>query len=270
MNTRIDVIRLIHQRQPDFWGVHSMSSTESQYSDQAEAYAQMDYWSGTYYLISSCLETYLDSLWTQDERVGLQVLDYGCGTGAFIRLLRDFGFKNSIGIDPNEAMLSQAKMLDLSGSYIASKDFSWEEYKNSFDLISSSFVLPALSCPEDLKNYLNKAYHVLKKKGLFFLIVGTKEGYDPHYIWLSWTQNFPENEFRSLKNMNGQKVRVHLKHLGVTLEDIFWSSSYLEESFVNEGFVLKTILNSLGKPTDPFPWKSELSTAPFTIYVLEK
>src|SRR6201999_136024 len=50
------------------------------------------------------------------ERGFTRALDVGCGEGRFCRMLQDCGI-STVGIDPTEAMIRQARQRDPQGAY---------------------------------------------------------------------------------------------------------------------------------------------------------
>ena len=54
------------------------------------------------------------------------------------------------------------------------------------------------------------------------------------------------------------------------VEDIIWSHEHYLELFDKCGLNIETRYNPLGKPNEEIEWKSELTIAPWVIYVLKK
>lgn len=226
------------------------------YSDKAEGYSKRDY-DETYSLISRCLGNYFSGKKVDESTV----LDLGCGTGSSTRLLKSFGFGHVLGIDPSAPMIDAAKNLDPEGHY--STDFDW---KGKFDFVSSSFVLPVLTTEEDISSHLKMAYSALKEGGFFIIVTAASEAFHPKHSYLSWEQDFPEN----YTAVNGDSVRVRLKKGDLLLEDTLWTAEFLQKMFEDHSFEMVHLFKPLGQSDEPFAWNSELTTAPFDIYILRK
>src|SRR5690606_16488180 len=69
-----------------------------------------------------------------------RALDVGCGEGRFCRLLRGEGIE-TIGIDPTEALLEQARRRDPSGDYRLGRAEKLDFADGSFDLVVSYLTL---------------------------------------------------------------------------------------------------------------------------------
>lgn len=235
------------------------------YRNKAVAYAKRDY-DETYFLIRRCLGEYFAN-WSSGETRESQVLDYGCGTGSSTRLLKSFGFEHVLGIDPSIPMIELARRSDPEDAFeILLPEFDWNPLKEKFDVVSSSFVLPVLSTQEEVSSYLQKAYFALKDDGLLIVVTAASEAFDPKYDWLSWEQDFPEND----SAVNGGPVTVRLKKGDLLLHDTLWSPEFLQKIFQDHSFKIESLFRPLGDSDDPFPWRSELAVSPFAIYILRK
>src|SRR5262245_2652852 len=67
-------------------------------------------------------------------------LDVGCGEGRFCRMLRARGIR-VVGIDPTEALLARARMLDPDGDYRNGRAEALDFPDSSFDLVVSYLTL---------------------------------------------------------------------------------------------------------------------------------
>ena len=99
-------------------------------------------------------------------RSGLKLLDIGCGTGTFLRIVQDMGF-DAVGIEPNKKAAEYAAdknhVTALQGT-LDDYDFSPE----TFDAVSLIQTLEHL--PDPLKT-LSDIRMVLKKGGAVFIEV---------------------------------------------------------------------------------------------------
>jgi SAM-dependent methyltransferase len=250
-----------------FSGWVEASDIREQYDplNTARAYSKGDY-DETYFLIRRCLEKYFAD-WPVEKMSKARVLDYGCGTGRSSRLLNSFGFDHVLGIDPSSSMVELARKSDSSGEFaVISSDFDWNGLEGKFDVISSSLVLPVLSTKEEIVLYLQNAHSALKDNGIVVIVACSIEAFDPKCAWLSWDQDFPENYSAT----NGDTVAFHLKKADLLLHDSLWTREFLEKIFEDQSFKIEHLFKPLGHTDDPFFWQSELSVAPFDIYILRK
>lgn len=111
------------------------------------------------------------------------ILDYGCGTGDFLKTCRNYGWKVS-GIETNEKARNfaagQNKIDAFPENYI--KQFNEE----SFDLITLWHVLEHIP---DLNDRLDDFYKLLKPGGILLLAVPNSDSWDAsHYknLWAAW------------------------------------------------------------------------------------
>ncbi len=77
-----------------------------------------------------------------------QVLDVGCGTGAWIGVLNAYGLKKAVGVDFSEKMLVQARKNhpDIVFFHQNGEDLS-AFADHSFDVVTATFVLHGMKAP---------------------------------------------------------------------------------------------------------------------------
>ncbi|TGD98637.1 class I SAM-dependent methyltransferase [Methylobacterium nonmethylotrophicum] len=69
-----------------------------------------------------------------------RALDVGCGEGRFCRLLQDLGI-GTVGIDPTDALLRQARARDPEGAYLPGRAEALPFADGAFDLVVSYLTL---------------------------------------------------------------------------------------------------------------------------------
>jgi len=233
------------------------------YDDRARAiaYAELEF-PGTYYLAFRDLPRIIN------EHVrGANALDFGCGTGRSTRFLRELGF-NVVGVDIASEMLARAKERDPRGEYrlIPDGDFS-SLAPAQYDLVLSAFTfdnIPALEKKIALFRSLNE---LLNPGGRIVNLVSAPEIYVNEWASFS-TKDFPEN--RAAKS--GDKVRIIMLDVEDKrpVEDILCTDEDYHKIFGLAGLALISIYRPLAKSSEPYAWISEMSIAPWVIYVLGK
>ena len=123
-----------------------------------------------------------------------KVLDVGCGIGEFLEI-----YPNSVGCDINKNVLEYCRKKNLKAFYC---DIEKNVPTDSYDGVFFSNVL------EHIKNYveaLNNIDKILKKKGIFILLLPNKKGFEndkthnPKFDY--------KDVFEWLKN-NGYEIKI--------------------------------------------------------------
>lgn len=99
------------------------------------------------------------------------VLDAGCGTGKFLRVLEDSA-ERYIGIDLSENQLAKAKLKSLNNNsqFICSNLSKIPLEDNSVDFVVSTWVLGTITDIEERNNVLNELKRILKHDGQIILV----------------------------------------------------------------------------------------------------
>ena len=228
-------------------------------TQRAEAYATLQF-PGTYYLAYRDLPTILAA-----HVQGQVALDFGCGAGRSTRFLKKLGF-DATGIDISASMIELAKRADPDGSYrlIEEGDFSGFE-PDSFDLILSAFAFDNIPSSAKRVGVLRGLRELLKRDGRIILLDSTPEIYT--HEWASFTTRaFPQN--RTAKG--GDTVRIVMKDVADQrpVVDVVWFHEDYLHLFAVSGLDLVASHKPLGRENEPYRWESELSIAPWVIYVL--
>ena len=101
-----------------------------------------------------------------------KALEIGCGTGPLIRWINSKGFSSCSAIDISETAIklakAQSKGLDIS---YFKNDFCYSDIfePESFDFIVDGHCFHCIVEDKDRKIFLEKAYKLLKKEGVFLL-----------------------------------------------------------------------------------------------------
>jgi len=160
-----------------------------------------------------------------------RALDVGCGEGRFCRMLGSRGV-DTIGIDPTEGMLAEARLRDPAGDYRHARAEALPFPDQSFDLVVSYLTLIDIT---DYRAALKEMARVLMPGGSLLIAnlnsfissnphgwVQDAEGNDLHYpvdnysvehpAWVSWSGIRVENWHRPLAS-----YMQALLSLGLTL-----------------------------------------------------
>lgn len=228
---------------------------------RAESYAKLEF-PNTYYLAYRDLPEIISS-----HVSGKKAIDFGCGTGRSTRFLKNLGF-SATGIDISGDMLKIAEGLDKSGEYhIVSNGQYAHLGKGEYDLVQSIFTFDNIPGWENRINILTGLRELLKPTGKLICLDSTPELYTNEWASFS-TIDFPEN----FSAKTGDIVRdiMHDVEDRRPVEDIFWTVEDYHLLFKKSGLRLEATYKPLGRKDEPFKWISELTIAPWMIFVLSK
>jgi SAM-dependent methyltransferase len=226
---------------------------------RADAYATLEF-PGTYWLAFRDLPAIIAR-----HVSGPVALDFGCGAGRSTRFLKRLGF-DATGVDVSASMIENARKADRAGSYrlIGDGDFSGLE-AGSFDLVFSAFAFDNIADAARRAELLGGLRRLLRRDGRVIPLDSTAEIYTHEWISFS-TSAFPEN--RSARS--GDTVRIVMMDVvdqRPVVDYIWFHDDYLR---LFDAAELRLIAQHrpLGTDGEPWRWKSELSVAPWVIYVL--
>ena len=196
---------------------------------------------------------------------GSRALDFGCGTGRSSRFLRDLGFQVT-GIDIASRMLTQARSLDPHGDYRLVADGEFGDLgTDPFDLVLAAFTFDNIPETGKKTSLFRRLGQLLGPGGRIVSIVSAPEIY--LHEWASFsTEAFPENR----DARSGDRVRIIMLDVEDPrpVEDILCTDDRYREIYERAGLRPLDVARPLGRPDEPYPWKSETTVAPWTIYVL--
>ncbi len=226
---------------------------------RADAYATLEF-PGTYWLAFRDLPAIIARHVT-----GSVALDFGCGAGRSTRFLSRLGF-DATGVDVSASMIEHARNADPAGAYrlIEDGDFSGFE-ADSFDLVFSAFAFDNIADAIRRAKLLAGLRRLLKRDGRVILLDSTAEIYTHEWVSFS-TRAFPENGAAG----SGDTVRIVMTDVvdqRPVVDHIWFHEDYLQ-LFEAAELRLVAEYSPLGKEGEPWAWKSELSIAPWAIYVL--
>jgi SAM-dependent methyltransferase len=226
---------------------------------RAEAYAALEF-PGTYYLAYRDIPAILNQHIT-----GTNALDFGCGAGRSTRFIRNLGF-NAVGVDISSRMIEFAKRADPDGTYLCIEDGDFSSLQDQrFDLIQSIFAFDNIPGVAHRTKLLAGLRTLLTPNGRIVILCSDPAVY--MHEWASFTtKDFPENR----NAMSGDQVKVIMTDVADRrpVIDLIWYPDHYDALFEAAGLSVTATYRPLGKPDEPFAWVSEMTIAPWVIYVL--
>ncbi len=227
---------------------------------RAESYARLEF-PNTYYLAYRDLPRIITT-----HVSGNKAVDFGCGTGRSSRFLKQLGFEVT-GIDISGDMLEQARKADPAGRYERVRDGDYAHLgAGRFDLVQSIFTFDNIPGWNNRVKILKPLAGLLNPGGKLICLGSSPELYVNE--WASFTtSDFPGNRLAQ----TGDVVRDIMLDVEDRrpVEDIFWAQPDYHKMYDMAGLSVEMCYKPLGLPGEPYPWISETSIAPWTIYVLK-
>lgn len=194
---------------------------------------------------------------------GIKTLDFGCGTGRSSRFFKKQGF-DVTGIDISPSMIRQAVEKDPGGTYILAKDGNYNDIPNDFDLITSIFTFDNIPAQKRLL-ILSGLKQKLSRRGCIIMLDSNPELYRNEWASFS-TAPFAGN--RTAKTGDPVYTIMNDVEDKTPVEDYFFTEQDYLKLFEEAGMKLLKRYAPLGSKDESFTWKSELTIAPWIIYVL--
>lgn len=108
----------------------------------------------------------------------LRVLDLGCGSGAFLLVLKDLGFRNVEGVDLSAEQISLARSRGLTSAHMGDALTYLQEHPNTFDVITANDFIEHLD-RSDVLDLLHLVEGSLRPGGVF--LAQTPNGASPFF-----------------------------------------------------------------------------------------
>lgn len=226
---------------------------------RAAAYNELEL-GGTYHLAFRDLP-----LLFREHVPGKRAVDFGCGTGRSTRFLRQHGF-SAVGLDLSAEMVALARERDPAGDYRVIEDGDFGALAaGGYDLVLSAFTFDNVPTHERKVRLFGGLRQLLAVGGKIVSIVSTPEMYT--HEWTTFTtKDYPENAAARC----GDIVRIVTKDYsdGRPVEDILWPHADYLTVFAEAGLKPLTVERPLATGEEGTDWGSEMSVAPWAIYVL--
>ncbi len=168
------------------------------------------------------------------------ILDVGCGTGAFLNTMQQFGWQVT-GLEPDENARKKAKELYNLDLESAEKLFSLPG--DSYDAITMWHVLEHV---HELHSYINKLRELLKPGGKLFIAVPNYISYDAKVYKEFWAAydvprhlyHFSPTSMRALLSMHNIEVVLTMP----MWYDSFYVSMLSEKYKTGNSNILKAVI----------------------------
>lgn len=226
---------------------------------RAESYARLEF-PGTYYLAFRDIPEIIGRHVT-----GKKALDFGCGTGRSTRFLENLGFE-AVGVDIAAEMIAKAREADPGGEYHLVGDGGLGVIRSGgFDLILSAFTFDNIPTVEAKVSILSQLKNLTAPGGAIINLVSSPEMYTHEWESIS-TRDFPENCTAG----DGDVVRTIITATGDfrPVKDELCSDARYREIYAGAGLEIAETRAPLAREDEPYAWVSELTVAPWVIYVL--
>ncbi|MET4331963.1 SAM-dependent methyltransferase [Bradyrhizobium sp. i1.15.2] len=151
-----------------------MSDNAAQFDEFASLHENMAQWPLRKYIeVPSVLEAIGDV-------DGLSILDFGCGTGAISRMLKQRGARCVVGYDPAPGMLNYARRrAEKEASDLSFIAHLSANMTAQFDVVLASYVLPYAANKTDLDSMCGEMAGLLRPGGRL-VSLSTHPSYNPH------------------------------------------------------------------------------------------
>lgn len=206
-----------------------MTSIASQFDILAPLYDHLSDWPFRRDIETLCVLAQLGDI------RGLCVLDYGCGAGAYSRLLKQLGAAEVAGYDVAEGMVNHARQRERQEQLgIEYHDTLAPRLQRHFDLVLSVYVLPYAPTFEALQEMCRNMFLLLRPGGRLVTLplhpdYATEQGYyRPYGFTLSTTQPYIDGSEVILSLFEGEQRSEVTAY--------YWSEMALRDAMHAAGF----------------------------------
>lgn len=202
---------------------------QTTFDDYAELYEQAAGWPYRKNLELPALTAILGDL------TGLNILDFGCGSGFFSRLLKDGGAANVVGYDISAGMLDYARRREQTEhkgiTYVSSLN---EADTAAFDIVLAIYVLPYAPDLLILSSMCQAMFRSLKPGGRLITQPIHPDFHPDAEYYRPYGFRLIERQTRG----DGSKVELHICRppYDIHIEAYHWSAETLQDLLTRTGF----------------------------------
>lgn len=179
-------------------------------------------------------------------------VDVGCGTGNYMRALRDMGLYFT-GVEPSEVMLEKAKAKNPGADILHGSVENIAIPDHSFEGGIATFTIHHW---QDMKAGLNKIYRVLKPGANFVLLSFTPEQLRNYWLY----HYFPNTMQRS------SEVVLGIDEMTEIFQSCGFTDVSTEKYFVHEGLTDHFLYSNKYKPEQYLIPEIRNGASSFTVY----
>ena len=200
----------------------------------------------------------------KDVVVNKKVLDMGCGSGLFTRMLKDWG-ANVVGEDLSDGLLQIARTENPDINFTQANANNMPYTKGSFDIVTSSLVVHYF---EDLKSVFLEVNRVLKPSGKFvFSMHHPFESALRTIIDKDGNKTFMLDKYHTNKKKQFEMSGMKIGFYPHTVADII-------NSLIESGFVINKVVETTPTPEsekiNPNRYSQTIHRPTFIIFVASK
>lgn len=170
---------------------------------------------------------------------GLDVLDFGCGSGLYSRLLKRSGARSVVGYDLADGMLGYARRrAEKEGLDIEFVSELQPRFAGRFDVVLSVYVLPYATSVGELGQMCGELAGLLRPGGrLVALPIHPDYQPDPDYYQSYGFRLVPDDDNDRPARSDGARIRLELCHgrYQASVHAWYWSRAALEAALREAG-----------------------------------
>lgn len=170
------------------------------------------------------------------ELHGKSVLDIGCGSGVYSRLLRERGAERVVGIDESAGMIDHARdrerAQNLGIEYRVGPVGPGDQ--GSFDVVLAVYVLPYAETRDELVQLCTQAYQALRPGGRFVTLPVHPEFADHPDYYAQYGFRLWSDE--PLADASALTLQLKFADYDLTVTARYWTKATLDAALREAGF----------------------------------
>jgi len=153
----------------------------------------------------------------------MSIVDFGCGTGNFVKILNELGYKNVVGIDIDKDIIIKGRKINDLDNIFTLEEVNLKELK--FDVVTCIYVIEHI---ENVKSFLNTLLDMLNDGGILIIVT-------PNYLnprtYLAYIKSKMMHKNLHLTPFNkGNTILLFMKFLKasfLTVLKLFFNNNYI-------------------------------------------